>query len=174
MSTLIKEGAIVEDTWQLLADPDEAPPEGDLFVPLAIWRSGGRIASRMPSARTGLWLGAETLPGDLDEIAADLPHFAAIAIHFPRFVDGRGYSIARLLRERHHYTGELRAVGDVLHDQLFAMQRVGFDAWVLKEGKDAQKALQAFATFKNPYQSDVTHPPLFRAKSRSCGQQFSP
>ncbi|MDR3352397.1 MAG: DUF934 domain-containing protein [Zoogloeaceae bacterium] len=163
MSTLIKNGVIVADPWTRLANPDAALPEGDLFVPLTVWHTRKAALLSHP-ARIGLWLETETLPEDLAGIAADLSRFAAIAIYIPRFVDGRGYSLARLLRERYRYTGELRAVGDVLHDQLFALWRVGFDAWALKEGKDAQKALQAFATFRNPYQADTTRPPLFRRR----------
>jgi uncharacterized protein (DUF934 family) len=163
MSALIKHGKIVADTWQTLAATDDTAaslPEGDLLFPLAFWQAHkAEILSRY--TRIGLWLEPDV---DLAALSEDLPRFLVIAVHFPKFADGRGYSIARLLRERYHYTGEIRAVGDVLHDQLFAMRRMGFDAWVLKEGKDVQKALAAFATFTNPYQGDVWRPPLFRRK----------
>jgi uncharacterized protein (DUF934 family) len=166
MSVLIKRQSIVADTWQTLdaTDTDVALPEGDILFPLAFWQTRkDEILARYP--RLGLWLEPDTAPVTLADLAEDLPRFTVIAVHFPKFSDGRGYSIARLLRERYHYTGELRAVGDVLHDQLFSMRRVGFDAWALKEGKDARKALQAFSTFKNPYQGDVQRPPLFRRKA---------
>ncbi len=166
MSTLIKNRAIAADTWQPIAAAEDLHnqplPEGDLLFPPALWQARkNEIISRYK--RIGLWLEPDA---DLAELADDLHYFMVIAIHFPRFADGRGYSLARLLRERHHYEGEIRAVGDVLHDQLFLMQRVGFDAWALKEGKDAEKALNAFATFKAPYQSAVDEPlPLFRRRN---------
>ncbi len=166
MSTLIKNQTLVPDTWQpLVAEEDlaaQALPEGDLLFPPALWQARkNEIISRYK--RIGLWLEPDT---DLEALAADLHYFVVIAINFPKFADGRGYSLARLLRERYHYEGEIRAVGDVLHDQLFLMKRVGFDAWALKDGKDAQAALEAFATFKNPYQGAVDEPaPLYHRRS---------
>ena len=88
-----------------------------------------------------------------------------IAVNFPKFGDGRGYSIARLLRERHGYKGELRAVGEVARDHLQAMARCGFDAFQLREGEDAQEALAAFDDFSDSYQATAAQPlPLFRRR----------
>ncbi|MCX8145327.1 MAG: DUF934 domain-containing protein [Azovibrio sp.] len=166
MSILIKHQSIVPDTWQRLEadeDPNRQPlPEADLLFPQAIWQARkNEIISRYK--RIGLWLEPDA---DLAPLAADLDYFQVIAIHFPKFVDGRGYSLARLLRERYHFAGELRAVGDVLHDQLFFMRRVGFDAWALKAGQDAERALHAFTTFPTSYQGAVDDPtPLFRRRN---------
>jgi hypothetical protein len=83
-------------------------------------------------------------PADrVEDVAADLHYFQVIAVNFPKFVDGRGYSTAALLRQRYQFAGELRAVGDVLHDQLFYMRRVGFDAYALRRlaGEDGVDAL---------------------------------
>lgn len=166
MSTLIKNQAIIPDTWQALGAAEDLSsqflPEGDILFPAALWQARkNEIISRYK--RIGLWLEPDA---DLNTLAEDLHYFMVIAIHFPKFADGRGYSLARLLRERYHYEGEIRAVGDVLHDQLFLMQRVGFDAWALKDGKNAEKALSAFATFKTPYQAAVDEPaPLFRRRN---------
>lgn len=166
MSTLIKNQAIIPDSWQTLTNEAEASshplPDGDILFPPDVWHSRkNEIISRYK--RIGLWLE----PGaDLAPLAEDLHYFMVIAIHFPKFADGRGHSLARLLRERYHYEGEIRATGDVLHDQLFLMQRVGFDAWALKDGKNAEKALGAFDTFKTPYQAAVDEPiPLFRRRN---------
>ena len=88
-----------------------------------------------------------------------------IAINFPKFGDGRGYSIARLLRERYGYQGELRAVGEVARDHLHAMAQCGFDAFELREGEDPQQALAAFGDFSDTYQATVAQPqPLFRRR----------
>ncbi|HEY6240935.1 MAG TPA: DUF934 domain-containing protein, partial [Burkholderiales bacterium] len=91
--------------------------------------------------------------------------FPLIAVNFPKFGDGRGYSIARLLRERYGFRGELRAIGDVLHDHLFFMEQCGFDAFALREDQDAQEALSVFGTFSDAYQTSVQRPvPLFRRR----------
>ena len=89
-----------------------------------------------------------------------------IAINFPKFGDGRGYSIARLLRERYGYKGELRAVGEVARDHLHAMAQCGFDAFQLREGENPQEALKAFGDFSEQYQATTAQPlPLFRRRA---------
>jgi uncharacterized protein (DUF934 family) len=88
-----------------------------------------------------------------------------IAVNFPKFSDGRGYSTGRLLRERYGYKGELRAVGEVARDHLQAMAQCGFDAFQLREGEDAQEALAAFEDFSDSYQATAAQPqPLFRRR----------
>jgi uncharacterized protein (DUF934 family) len=100
-----------------------------------------------------------------EELAEDLGHFALVAVDFPKFSDGRGFSIARLLRERYDYQGEIRAVGDVLRDQLLYMKRTGFDAYALREDQDLESSLSAFGDFSDAYQSTVDGPvPLFRRR----------
>jgi uncharacterized protein (DUF934 family) len=166
MAILLKERRIVADNWQLLKPgPDGTPPEiparGDVIVPLALWLARREeLLSR--HGKLGLWLDANEGP---EAIARDVERFALIAVNFPKFGDGRGYSIARLLRERHGYKGELRAIGDVLHDHLFFMAQCGFDAFALREDQDPEEALTVFATFSNSYQSSVLQPvPLFRRR----------
>ena len=90
----------------------------------------------------------------LNGSAEDFDKLALIAVRFPKFTDGRGYSIARVLR-RLGWQGELRAVGDVLRDQLFYMTRCGFDAFALRADQDAQAALTAFSDFSAPYQPAI-------------------
>ena len=105
-------------------------------------------------------------PGDDPAKVADrLGSAARVEVNFPAFTDGRGYSIARLLRERYGYQGELRAVGDVLRDQIFYLSRVGFDAFLLREDQDVDEALAALADFSEAYQASVERPqPLFRRR----------
>ncbi|MGQ0652281.1 MAG: DUF934 domain-containing protein [Betaproteobacteria bacterium] len=104
-----------------------------------------------------------------DDPAAVAPRLAEVArveVNFPRFGDGRGFSIARLLRERYGYRGELRAVGQVGLDHLYYMEQCGFDAFELREGEDAGEALAAFETFSEGYQTSVARPePLFRRRA---------
>jgi uncharacterized protein (DUF934 family) len=91
-----------------------------------------------------------------------------IAVNFPKFGDGRGYSIGRLLRERYGYKGELRAVGEVARDHLHAMAQCGFDAFELRPGEDPQAALTAFDDFSEQYQATAAQPlPLFRRRARA-------
>jgi phosphoadenosine phosphosulfate reductase len=117
-------GAFRRDAWTTW-DGEAALPEGPVILPKKLWLAGrDRLAGR--NAPLGLLIA----PGEaIDDIAADLPHFALIALSFPRFTDGRAFSIARLLREKHGFAGELRAVGNVLTDQIPLMRRVGFDSF---------------------------------------------
>ena len=89
----------------------------------------------------------------LEEAVADLAHFQLIALDFPVFRDGRNYSHARLLRERYGYRGELRAVGDVLHDQLFYLRRCGIDSFQVRADKDIEEALRGLSDFSITYQT---------------------
>ena len=104
---------------------------------------------------------------DPASVADRLDRVARVEVNFPKFGDGRGYSIARLLRERYGYKGELRAVGEVVRDHLFYMESCGFDAFLLREGEDPVEALSGFEDFSESYQASVARPlPLFR---RRCG-----
>jgi uncharacterized protein (DUF934 family) len=115
-----------------------------------------------PEGRTVLRLEPHEDPA---AVAARLGEAERVEVHFPTFTDGRGYSIARLLRERHGYAGELRAVGDVQRDQLFYLSRVGFDAFLLRDGEHAAEALAALHDFTEAYQASVERPqPLFRRR----------
>ena len=99
-------------------------------------------------------------------VADRLGRVARVEVNFPKLGEGRGYSIARLLRERYGYKGELRAVGEVARDHLYNMENCGFDAFLLRDGEDAQEALSGFADFSDAYQATVTRPvPLFRRRS---------
>jgi len=98
-------------------------------------------------------------------IGEDCNAFARICIDFPKFADGRGYSAARLLREKYNYTGDIRAIGDVLIDQVFFMKRCGFTSFALREDQVLEDAIAAFSTFTSPYQNDANDQrPLFRRR----------
>jgi len=169
MAQLIKHRAAAVDSWNTLEIAEgETPetvalPDGDVIFPLAVWQA--RKAEIISChKRIGLLLQPDER---VEDVAADLDYFIIIAIAFPKFVDGRGYSTASLLRQRYQYQGELRAVGDVLHDQLFFMQRVGFDSYALKDGKSAVYASEAgFSPFSDAYQASTTQPqPYFRRRA---------
>ena len=102
---------------------------------------------------------------DPGALAGSLGWLKAIAVRFPAFGDGRGYSIGRLLRERYGFRGELRAVGEVARDHLYLMAQCGFDAFQLRAGEDPQEALAAFNDFSEAYQASAARPrPLFRRR----------
>ena len=159
MAKLIRDRRIVADNWQLLelgpaGDLPEVPQHGDVVVPLGLWLERREAFFAYPR-KLGVWLDANEDP---ELIASDVGRFALIAVNFPKFSDGRGYSIARLLRDRHGYRGELRAIGDVLRDHLYFMEQCGFNSFALREDQDAQEALLAFATFSDGYQTSVLRP----------------
>ena len=166
MAILIKDRKLAADNWQLLKPAVNAglpplPPAGDVIVPLGLWRERcAELWSRRE--RLGVWLDSHEDPAVL---AGDLDRFALIAVNFPAFGDGRGYSIARLLRERHGYQGELRAIGDVVRDHLYYMASCGFDAFLLRDDQNLEEALTAFTDFSDTYQASVAQPqPLFRRR----------
>ena len=166
MATLIKKRRIAADSWRLLelgADRalPEVPAAGDVIVPVAVWQARRDAMLARPGAR-GVWLDSSEAP---ETIAGDLEHFALVAVNFPKFGDGRGFSTARLLRERYRFAGELRAIGDVLRDQLLFLEQCGFDAFALRDDQDAEDALCAFDDFSEAYQASATQPvPLFRRR----------
>ena len=98
-------------------------------------------------------------------IADKLPGLKLVAVNFPKYADGRGYSIGRLLRERYGYRGELRAIGVVARDHLQLLAQCGFDSFQLREGEDAQAALAGLDDFSESYQASAAQPvPLFRRR----------
>ena len=168
MSRIIKNDRIVDDALEILklAEGETAEtvtlPATPSLLPLAVWltRKDEILARNAPF---GVWLesgeGPEALAGDLD-------HFALIGVNFPKFADGRSYSTARLLRERYNYRGEIRAIGDVLQDQLFYMKRCGIDAYAVRVDKDIEAALAGLRDFSETYQAAVDQPqPLFRRRT---------
>lgn len=172
MPRIIRNDSIVDDHWQVLTLAEgEAPetlalPDGPALLPLAVWRARREalIASQGP---LGVWLDSDEGP---EALAGDIDRFAVIGVNFPRFTDGRSYSTARLLRERYHYQGELRALGDVLQDQLFYMRRCGIDAYALRPDKDIEKALAGLRVFSETYQAAADESqPLFRRRLAQGG-----
>lgn len=176
MAILIKDRKIATDFWQLLREaadgaPPAVPAAGDVIVPLRRWLEA-REALRKRPGRIGVWLDGNDDPAD---VAEDLRLFGVVAVDFPRFTDGRGYSIARLLRERYGWRGELRAIGDIQRDQLFYLARCGFDAFALRDGEDGAVALEAFHDFSERYQGAVDEPlPLFKRRTAGSGSRVHP
>lgn len=165
MPTLIKNGAIAADSYIELSaiEAEQAWPAGDILVDLATLRAH---QVRLLAHEGGL--GVRLKPDEFAEQVLDvLSEIDMIAIEFPSFADGRGYSTAYLLRTRYGFTGELRAVGDIFKDTLFYQQRVGFNAFVLASDVAAQDALAGLSTFRDVYHAsaDVNQPLFLRRAS---------
>ncbi|MBO6784786.1 MAG: DUF934 domain-containing protein [Alphaproteobacteria bacterium] len=146
---LIKDREVVEDGWTHIDDEAPVPAEGGVIVSIARWRD-----ERETLAGRNAPVGVRLEPGDGPEVVQeDLGRLDLIAVPFDHFKDGRGYSTARLLRERYGFAGELRAVGDVLRDQLAFMARCGFDAFEYAGKTEAEAALTAFDDISAVYQT---------------------
>jgi uncharacterized protein (DUF934 family) len=165
MPQLIKNGALVADGWTMVREASSVAglPAGPVIVPLALWLGATDVLRARDD--TGVWLAPADDPALLASDAAALP---LIAVDFPAFSDGRGYSSGRLLRERYGFRGELRAIGDIQRDQLYYLREVGFDAFALRDDKDAQDALRAFADFSDGYQVTRQRTPLFRRRAAAA------
>lgn len=144
-------------------------PEGRVVLPLSVWLARrAEFAARVAAGEVGVWLETHELVETLVEDQPDLNVFPLIAVFIERFADGRAYSIAALLRTRHGFKGELRALGDVLRDQLFFMKRCGFDAYQIRADRSAQDALASLNDFSEPYQAAVVvDQPVWRRHARS-------
>ncbi len=159
MPTLIKDGQVATDNWA--CGPEAAAGERPLLAPDA-WREAGD-----PDA--GLLLQVDSEP-EADFIKAPL-----IAIHFAEFKDGRGLSLAALLRSRYNYEGDLRAIGDTHHDLVHYLVRCGFSSLVLPDGRDVAVALKGTRVYSHYYQGSVGDPePLFRKTRREQVTGHSP
>lgn len=168
---VIRGRRVEDDAWTVIGlapheDLSAALPAGAVLVPLSVWleRRDALAARREP---IGVWLKPDDDPAAL---APDLGRLSLVAVHFPKFTDGRGYSTAALLRTRYGYRGELRAFGDVGRDQLFYLARCGFDAFKLAPHRDPEGALASFTDFTVRYQGSVDDPvPLFRKRATAGG-----
>ncbi|MDR5770752.1 MULTISPECIES: DUF934 domain-containing protein [unclassified Caballeronia] len=171
MALIIKNRSVVNDDFTVVRAAEDgalpaldALPAGKLLVPFALWKEHrAALVAAHSKDELGVWLAPDDEPADL---VADFGDIAVIAVDFPVFRDGRGFSIGRLLRERYQWTGELRAIGDVLRDQLLFHARCGFDAFAVREDKDINDALNAFNEFTERYQGATDDlEPLFRRRS---------
>lgn len=160
MPNIIKDGKVSADNWTLIRDKEitdiNALPVGDLLLPLSVWN---RLNDQLKERNVGIWIDSDEHPESIKDDCLDI---ALIAINFPVFADGRGYSYAHVLRGQYHFKGELRAIGDVLKDQLSYMLRVGFNSFDLREDQNMEESLLHFNDFSLPYQGAIDDPkPLF-------------
>ncbi len=161
MAQLLKDNQIIEDSWVFLDDSVETLPSGNILLSLEQWQQFSDQLSQH-NGELGLWLEGNA---EIDTVIDSLQQLSLIAIKFPKFVDGRGFSLARLLRERYNYNGELRAIGEFIRDQLYLLKRCGFNAFQLTEDQDLSEASKSLSDFSETYQvSADQQEPLFRRR----------
>ena len=131
-------------------------PAGKVLVPFAVWRANkDALASRVSQGEVGLLIATHEAIEDVIAEVKDINAFALVAVYVERFADGRIFTIGNLLRTRYGFKNELRAVGDVLRDQLFFLKRSGFNSYLIRADRNAQEALQSLKDFSEPYQGAV-------------------
>jgi uncharacterized protein (DUF934 family) len=168
------------DPWRTVSGDDgphvSITPAPQLLLDLAQWHA---VRATWPlRLAVGVHLANDQ---DIELLEADLPRLALVVLHFPKWVDGRAYSQARLLRSRYRFKGEVRAAGDVLADMAPLLHRTGFDAALLRHDQSIDVAERALGFFPGHYQGDVhDNRPLFakppgtaEALARGVAREFT-
>lgn len=167
MPKLIKDGALAENNWQIvdhehLQDGVDLIDNEQWLIPLALW---DEVADRLEPGqnRVGVWVNGDE---PLEHFRGKTGNMPVIVIKFPVFTDGRGFSLARQLREQYDFGGELRAMGYFLQDQLYYLHRCGFNAFLVGDDADTPSLLESLQDFTDSYQAAVDEPrPLFRRRA---------
>lgn len=166
MQKLISTEAVLDNHWTVMkvaTGPEvlQAVPGKNFIVPLNFWKLY-RSELDEYAGNIAVWLDSNE---QVDQIGDELHTLPLVALNFPVFSDGRSYTNARELRQRHGYQGEIRAIGDVLRDQLYYMAQCGFSSFEIRHDQDVELCLAAFEDFKTGYQSTIVEPtPLFRRR----------
>ena len=151
-----------KDPWTLIREQDGELPTGPLILPFVRWRQLQATGDPQNMSLHGVWLGPDD---ELEGLELWLHLLPLVALDFPSFRDGRAYSQAYLLRTRMVWKGELRAIGDVLRDQLSHMRQCGFDSFAVRADKSANDALKGLAGMSVLYGRSAIEPrPLFRRR----------
>jgi uncharacterized protein (DUF934 family) len=158
---IIRNGSVVANDWQVITDAQAAArARGKVILPLTAFIAHAELLQRKDVP--GLLLNSDELPENFPGKLSALP---VIAVNFPAFTDGRGFTIGNLLREQYHYTGELRAYGSFIRDQLYYLKRCGFDSFEFTTNVDLAAAAKSLNDFSNDYQVSANQPlPLFRRR----------
>ena len=146
----------------------QIPATGKVLVPFTVWRANqDALASRLSKGEVGLLIATHEAIEEVIAEVKDINAFALIAVYVERFADGRIFSIGNLLRTRYGFKHDLRAVGDVLRDQLFFLKRSGFNSYLIRADRSAEEALASLKDFSEPYQGAVDNTqPAWRRVSR--------
>ncbi|WP_226661109.1 DUF934 domain-containing protein [Microbulbifer aggregans] len=165
---VIIDRAIADNTWNLLplGGEEEITAEtlapGKVILPLSVWLElRDQLQSR--KEEIGVWLDSDETADLIGDAAEELP---LIAAHFPAFTDGRAFTAGRLLRQRYGFTGELRAVGNFMRDQLTYLNRCGFNAFAFQGDQPLEGLLESLQDFSDSYQAAADQPlPIFRRRA---------
>jgi uncharacterized protein (DUF934 family) len=146
----------------------EIPSAGKIIVPLSVFiAKKAELQDRITTNQVGVWVDTHEILEDLVSSISDLNSLPIIAVHVERFADGRIFSLGTLLRSRYGFKNELRAIGDVLRDQLYFLKRSGFTSYLIRADRSATEALASLRDFTNPYQGAVDEPrPVFKRYNR--------
>jgi uncharacterized protein (DUF934 family) len=144
------------------------PTSGKIIVPLSVFIARkAELQERIQSNQVGVWISTHEVLQDLVINISDINTLPIIAVHVERFADGRIFSLGTLLRARYGFKNELRALGDILRDQLYFLKRSGFTSFDMRADRSANEALASLNDFSNPYQGAVDEPrPLFKRYNR--------
>ena len=144
---------LTTDAWQSAGDAEKPVPAANQLMTLAQWQA---VRDTWPlELPVGVVLGNTV---DVEDLAADLRRIALVVLEVPKWVDGRAYSQAHVLRARLRFSGEVRATGEVLVDMMPLLHRTGVDAVVLRAGERQSSAERALGFFPSYYQGDVLQP----------------
>lgn len=160
---LDKTGSYIEnDPWQLVPEGQEIPRDGKyLLLPPSLWLEQDKTGTVDPT--WGIWFDSTD---EVETIGSRITKLPCIAINFPAFMDGRGFSSARIIREHYDYQGPLRALGQIIPEQLLFLSRCGFDSFAIDTERNMPDPRIYFGEFSVKYQSCVDQPePLFRRRA---------
>ncbi|MGB1328128.1 MAG: DUF934 domain-containing protein [Porticoccaceae bacterium] len=161
MPQVLKDNCVVKDNWTVLAEDAVRLPKGDLLLSYSQWQT---FADQIDSHDGDIGVIIEG-NSNIEEIIEPLLDLPVIAINFPKFADGRGFSTARLIRERYNYSGEIRAVGGFIRDQLYLLSRCGFNAFKFDDANDLTASAKSLQDFSETYQVSADEEnPLFRRR----------
>ncbi|WP_188151288.1 DUF934 domain-containing protein [Teredinibacter waterburyi] len=165
MPKLVKNGQLGDDTTVVVTDAsmltDAVVESADFVVSLDLYN---QLLSEAPekAAKAGLLLNGDQDPASVKQLVKQV---SLICIEFPVFTDGRGFSLARMIRDHFDYTGELRATGAFIQDQLFFLKRCGFSSFVVADETKLESAIQSLNDFTDCYQAAADEPqPLYRRR----------
>lgn len=161
MPQLLKDNRVIDDSWKILATDSQSLPDGDLLLSYSQWQTfSDQIESHM--GMVGVVIEGDV---EIEDIIEPLLKLPLIAINFPKFADGRGFSLATLLRDRYNFNGEIRAVGGFIRDQLYLLSRCGFNAFKFPDNTDLSEVAKSLEDFSETYQvSADQEKPLFRRR----------
>ena len=161
MPQVLKDNRLIDDSWTLLTEDSESLPSGDILLSYSQWQT---FSDQLDSHDGSVGVIIEG-NADIEDIIEPLLKLPLIAINFPKFADGRAFSSARLIRERYEYTGEIRAVGGFIRDQLYYLSRCGFNAFKFDDSVDLTEYAKSLQDFSEAYQVSVDQErPLFRRR----------